>query len=105
MGEQPGSRGRRTAPRQWVRLRAALWVALTLAIAFPLALARTTFLIAPTADGLWRGLADPPSAAHVAVALAAAALASTLILRRAPLSVASPLLVGLLAAAPFIPVQ
>jgi hypothetical protein len=80
--------------------------ALTLALALPVAFAGTTFLVVPTTAGLWRGLADPPSILRVAAALAVGALATAALFRWRPdgWPAARPLLVGLVAGLPLIPV-
>ena len=76
---------------------------LALAVALPIALARTTFLVVPTTEGAWRGLIDPPSPLRLAIAVALGALIATLT-RNLSADVRRPLLVGLLAAAPLVPV-
>jgi hypothetical protein len=76
---------------------------LALAVALPIALARTTFLVVPTTDGAWRGLVDPPGPWRLAIAVALGALIATLA-RNLAADVRRPLLAGLLAAAPLVPV-
>ena len=71
-------------------------------MALPLALARTTFLVVPTASGLWRGLADPPGLLRIAFAVVAGT-AVAFFADRLPRGAARPLLLGLLAAAPLVP--
>jgi hypothetical protein len=80
--------------------------ALGLALALPFALAGTTFLVVPTTEGLWRGIIDPPSAGRIAFALTVGAVCALAAWqnRRIPSSTWRPLLIGLLAAAPIIPV-
>jgi hypothetical protein len=82
---------------------AARHVVLALAVALPLALAHTTFLVVPTDDGPWRGVVDPPSARRVALSWIAGAMFAVLARRLAP-GVTRPLWLGLLAAAPLVPV-
>jgi hypothetical protein len=80
-----------------------LTLLLALAVALPLALAHTTFLVAPTANGLWRGIADPPGALRLGLSLLAGGLVA-IRSRSLPPSARRPLLIGLLSAAPFVPV-
>lgn len=80
--------------------------ALGLALALPFVFAGTTFLVVPTTEGAWRGVIDPPGLGRVLLALAAGG-ALAFVVRRSPgvaPSTWTPLLVGLLAAAPLVPV-
>jgi hypothetical protein len=72
-------------------------------LALPIALARTTFLVVPTEAGLWRGIANPPGIGRLALAAAVAALAAWFA-HRLPRRACYPLLAGLLAAAPLVPI-
>ncbi len=79
-------------------------VALSLAVALPIALRRTEFHVVPTADGTWRGLAEAPAAGLILSALACGAALAWL-LRRQPAHISRPLLLLALAGAPLIPVS
>lgn len=80
--------------------------ALGLALALPFVFSGTTFLVVPATEGLWRGIADPPDPRTVIVALAAGAGLAAVAFRRHAVAIATwhPLLAGLLAAAPLVPV-
>jgi hypothetical protein len=74
---------------------------LALALAAPLALRRTVFQVVPTLDGAWRGWADPPGAAGVALALILGG-AVALALRDLPPGARRPLLAFGVAMAPLL---
>ena len=75
---------------------------MALALALPVALWPTRVLLAPTITGLWRGVADPPSAARILAAVALGVLGAALLRRHRP-AVRRPLLFLLLAGAPLVP--
>ncbi len=74
-----------------------------LAIALALALWNTTALVLPTADGVWRGLFDPPGLGRAAVSSVLGLAGAIVLARRVP-KARGPLLALGLAGAPLVPV-
>lgn len=71
-------------------------------MALPVALWGTTVHVVPTMDGIWRGVSSPPGFARILLAAAAGAVVAWA-LRNGRATASTPLLAGLLAGGPLIP--